>query len=88
MKAKNGAFSSFELIHKAYRIANLLKKSTGVFGYGGETAFNDIAVYPPNSIPTQLNPGGAIYINPSTSDLTNFSPSGQGTNIKFVKMPK
>jgi len=90
MKAKNTSFTSFKDIMVGYRIANLVN-GDGIYGYGTEkTTFNFGALLPPtNALDTiKLKSGSAIYIYPTASDLTNFTPAGQGANIYFVKINK
>ncbi|MEZ7893274.1 MAG: chitobiase/beta-hexosaminidase C-terminal domain-containing protein [Candidatus Wallbacteria bacterium] len=90
MKAQNSSFSNFKDILIGYRVANLVNGS-GIYGYGQEkNTFNFGNIMPPtNSLDNiKLKPGAAIYIYPDAENLKNFSPSGQGNNIYFVKINK
>lgn len=90
MKAQNSKFTSFRDLVFGWRMANLIN-GDGIFGYGVEkTTFNLTTaggVQPPASTSNlSLNPGGSIYIYPSATDLTNFTPSGQFTNVQYLRI--
>ncbi|OQA80799.1 MAG: Neutral metalloprotease precursor [bacterium ADurb.Bin243] len=91
MKAHNTAFKDFASIMAAYRIANLVNASSGIYGYGAENSiFNfSAAAYAPTSVENiSLSPGGNVYIYPSDSALSSFTPNGQGSNIRFIRINK
>lgn len=91
MKNQNTAFTDFASIVTGYRIANLVNASSGIYGYGTENSIFNFsgAAYAPTSVDgVKLGAGGSIYIYPSDADVTSFKPSGQGSNIKFIRINK
>lgn len=91
MNEQNSAFTDFASIMTGYRLANMVNASSGIYGYGAENSvFNfSAAAYAPKSVDgLKLAPGGCVYIYPSDSDVSSFTPSGQGSNIKFIRVNK
>ncbi|HBC76409.1 MAG TPA: hypothetical protein DC017_16480, partial [Candidatus Wallbacteria bacterium] len=91
MKEQNSEFTDFASVMAGYRIANMVNASSGIYGYGAENAvFNfSAAAYAPTSVDgLKLAPGGCVYIYPSDADVSSFTPSGQGTNIRFIRVNK
>jgi len=90
MKTQNSLFTDFASLLVGFRTANLVN-ADGIYGYGQEkTAFdyNTAIMSPQSTANVKLAPGGAVYIFPSAADLTNFTPSGQANNIRFIRVNK
>ncbi len=92
MKNQNSElFNDFASIVIGYRVANLVNSPTGAYGYGSENnIFNfSASAYAPSNVNNIMLPsGGAVYIYPSDTQLSNFQPDGQGSNIKFIRINK
>ncbi len=90
MSGANTYFSSFRNIVAAWKIANLVN-GDGIYGYGAEkTQFNFSQGAHPSTSNDNVNilPGGGVYVYPSSTDLTNFTPASQGTNIHYIRINK
>ena len=91
MKSQNSAFTDFASVMSGYRIANMVNASSGIYGYGAENAIFNFseAAYAPTSVDgLKLAPGGCVYIYPSDSDVSSFTPGGQGANVRFIRVNK
>ncbi len=73
--------TSFPELNRNLRIALVLKNSTGLYGFQGESAFNSVN-YPLYSSTSALTLKGGAAIVKSIS--TPFTPSGAGTNTRFA----
>jgi hypothetical protein len=88
LKKQNSRFSSFSVLLRSYRLANILQQSTGVLGYGSENdSFNMTAHNPTADVKTvKLLPGGAITIQTNWNKISNSAGDGKGENIKYSKI--
>jgi hypothetical protein len=92
MKDQNPSFfKDFASIVTGYRIANLINAPAGIYSYGAESSIFNFkgTAYAPTSVNgIKLGDGGSVYIYPSDSDINSFIPSGQGSNIRFIRINK
>lgn len=92
MKIQNPSlFTDFASIVTGYRMANLINAPAGAYSYGAESSIFNFskAAYAPTSVNgVKLGAGGSIYIYPSDADFNSFKPSGQGSNIRFIRINK
>lgn len=90
MGSYNSSFPDFTTLVTGYRLANLLNQSSGIYGYGGEASTFDFTIYPPSygavDDSFKLKAGGAIYLDATAEDLDSFQATGQGANIRYVKV--
>ncbi len=64
---------------------------TGIYGYGDERDIFDFTTANGIKAPASLSgvtlkPGGAVYVYPTAEALANFTPSGAGANLQFVRI--
>ena len=83
--AKRGVNIGFGDLMTAFRIALLLKKPTGLYGFRGDSSFDGITVSYYTGGAKNLRGGSAIFktINPSFTD-----PGNSGSSIQYVGICK
>ena len=86
--SQNENFSDFTDIFKGYTIANLVQENTGIYGYAEENSLFNLNLPADPTNASSLFSGGTLYSYPSEVDLGNFSPSGSGSNIRFIRINK
>ncbi len=77
--AEQLGFESFIELMEAFYMANLLKESTGIYGYKNESWANSISTQAPTT-PTDLLPGAAMYFFTYAADTVG---TDAGANISF-----
>jgi hypothetical protein len=87
MKANNAEFNDFNALLRGYRLANLVKASSGLYGYGAENDdFSAITAREPTLSPKGIRAGGCLYVPMEAATLDEFSTSRFGNDIRFVKV--
>ena len=83
--AKRGVNIGFGDLMTAFRIALLLKKPTGLYGFRGDSSFDGITVSYYTGGAKNLRGGSAVFktINPSFTD-----PGNSGSSIQYVGICK
>ncbi len=77
----------FGKVLKCFRLAVLLNKPTGTFGFKDESETFDIKVNEPSENVKKMASSGTLYFKMSSNDdLASYDPSGHGKNIEFVKV--
>ncbi|MFT5171141.1 MAG: hypothetical protein ACI9BD_000913 [Candidatus Marinamargulisbacteria bacterium] len=86
---QNSDFPTFKTALLNFTVANVLNGDS-VYGYGSEKGTFDFGTPPaPTSVSSKsLDSGGALYIYTSGSTLTAFSPSGQGSDLSYIRVNK
>ncbi|MFC1770638.1 hypothetical protein ACFLZV_02010 [Candidatus Margulisiibacteriota bacterium] len=87
MNAKNSDFTDFKTLLMSFFIANLLKQSTGIYGYKTENIDYNFQVHSPTSTSNvKLKPGGCIYINSNNTSLDAFTPESEDEQVLYIKV--
>lgn len=90
MLTENDEFTDFPTILKYWRIANILQKSSGLYGYGDDASKFKLNTYEPNKTVNFLYPGGSIYYKGDWNDIDSVVEDRltNSPSIEYSKIQK